>query len=255
MADKTRLFTKMSGKSRLFLMIIALSGQFMTASTGATKLSPSSMSSQRQSVKHQQGQLTSILGQHSQKAQWQSISEPYSQKVQRQSTHGPLSDADSHTLLDLALYDAGQNPPAQDQPIRVKTELIDLRAAVTDKKGQPITDLRKEDFELMDNGKPQEVSFFSVVKIPGRGEARRTENSTANTAPGVTAGVTRPDETPGRTVVLYVDTLHLSPQNLLGVKQSLRKFIDERLTDQDLTAIVTSAGSLGVVEQFTRDRG
>src|SRR5262249_56486204 len=29
----------------------------------------------------------------------------------------------------------------------------------------------------------------------------------------------------------------------------------ERLTDQDLTGIVTSAGSLGVVEQFTRDRG
>ena len=270
MADKTRLFTKMSGKARLFLMIIALSGQFMMASTGATKLSPSSMSSQRQSVRdqyYQPGQWQSIPAPYSQKAQWQSIPEPYSQKaqryaipepysqkVQRQSTPGPLSDADSRTLLDLALYDAGQNPPAQDQPIRVKTELIDLRAVVTDKKGQPITDLRKEDFELTENGKPQDVSFFSVVKIPGRGEARRTENSTVNTAPGVTAGVTRPDETPGRTVVLYVDTLHLSPQNLLGVKQSLRKFIDERLTDQDLTAIVTSAGSLGVVEQFTRDR-
>ena len=34
----------------------------------------------------------------------------------------------------------------------------------------------------------------------------------------------------------------------------MRKFIDARLTDNDLTAIVTSAGSLGVVEQFTRDR-
>jgi hypothetical protein len=106
----------------------------------------------------------------------------------------------------------------------------------------------------MENGARQEVGFFSVVKIPGRGEARRTENSPANTASGVPAGVTRADETPGRTVALYVDTLRLSAQSLLRVKQSLRKFIDERLTDHDLTAIVTSAGSLGVVEQFTRDR-
>src|SRR5262249_45176086 len=95
----------------------------------------------------------------------------------------------------------------------------------------------------------------SVVKIPSRGEARQPQNSPSNVTPDVPARTTRPAETIGRTVLLYVDTLHLSPQSLLGVKQSLRKFIDERLTDQDLTAIVTSAGSLGVVEQFTRDRG
>ncbi|HKC86741.1 MAG TPA: VWA domain-containing protein, partial [Blastocatellia bacterium] len=132
--------------------------------------------------------------------------------------------------------------------------MIDLRAVVTDKRGQPITDLKKEDFELMENGKPQEVSFFSVVKIPGRGEAGPSAPPSAAAPAGAPGGATRPAETIGRTVLLYVDTLHLSLQSLLTVKQALRKFIDERLTDQDLTAIVTSAGSLGVVEQFTRDR-
>jgi VWFA-related protein len=173
-------------------------------------------------------------------------------------TCGSLSDSGSDLAQSLTGQtppgQAGQNPTVQDQPIRVKTELINLRAVVTDKRGQPVTDLRKEDFVLMENGRPQDVSFFSVIKIPGRGEARPPENSPANSAPGAPAGMTRADETPGRTVVLYVDTLHLSTQSLLWVKQSLRKFIDERLTDQDLTAIVTSVGSLGVVEQFTRDR-
>jgi len=169
-------------------------------------------------------------------------------------TANPLSDSGSNHTLNPAQSQAGQNPQGQDQPIRLKTELIDLRAVVTDKKGQPVTDLKKEDFELTENGKPQEVSFFSIVKVAGRGEARRSENPPATAAPNIPAGVTRGDETTGRTVVLYVDTLHLSQQSLLSVKQSLRKFIDERLTDQDLTAIVTSAGSLGVVEQFTRDR-
>src|SRR5262245_6181571 len=165
-----------------------------------------------------------------------------------------LSDSVHKTSLDLRQSKASQNPSGQDQPIRVKTELIDLRAVVTDKRGQPVTDLKKEDFELMENGKPQEVSFFSVVKIPGRGEAGPSAPPPAAAPAGAPGGATRPAETTGRTVLLYVDTLHLSPQSLLTVKQALRKFIDERLTDQDLTAIVTSAGSLGVVEQFTRDR-
>jgi len=167
------------------------------------------------------------------------------QSNQWQTTPGPLSDPGLRATLDLAQSQTSQNPPAQDQPIRLKTELIDLRAVVTNKRGQPITDLKKEDFELLENGKPQEVSFFSIVKIPGRGEARRSENPPAAAAPNVPAGVTRAPETPARTVLLFVDTLHLSPQSLLNVKQSLRKFIDERLTDHDLTAIVTSAGSRG----------
>jgi VWFA-related protein len=183
-----------------------------------------------------------------------SLSDSDSRYTQPGQFSDPLSDSGSCVPLYLLQSQAGQNPTGQDQPIRVKTELINLRAVVTDKRGQSITDLKKEDFELIENGKPQEVSFFSVVKIPGRGEDKRSENSPSNAAPGAPAGVTRAGEAPGRTVVLYVDTLHLSPQSLLRLKQSLRKFIDERLTDQDLTAIVTSAGSLGVVEQFTRDR-
>lgn len=105
---------------------------------------------------------------------------------------------------------------------------------VTDKRGLAITDLKKEDFELKENGNPREISFFSVVKIPGRGKAQQTVSTPANGTTDVPAGMARPAESIGRTVLLYVDTLHLSPQSL--------------------TAIVTSAGSLGVVEQFTRDR-
>jgi VWFA-related protein len=186
------------------------------------------------------------------------LSDPGARNPQAERRRASLSGSGYSVSPDLAQSQSSPNPPGQagqqDQPIRVKTELIDLRAVVTDKRGQSITDLKKEDFELMENGKPREVNFFSVVKIPGRGEARQTVNTPAIGTTGVPAVAARPAESIGRTVLLYVDTLHLSPQSLLSVKQSLRKFIGERLTDQDLTAIVTSAGSLGVVEQFTRDR-
>jgi VWFA-related protein len=129
-----------------------------------------------------------------------------------------------------------------------------LRAVVTDKRGQPVPDLKKEDFEVLENGKLQEISFLSIVKIPGRGVSGRSESPVTKAAPTTAEGTAKGAEIPARSVALFVDTLHLSPQSLLSVKQSMRKFIDERLTDQDLTAIVTSAGSLGVVEQFTHDR-
>ena len=44
----------------------------------------------------------------------------------------------------------------------VKTELIEMRTVVKDKKGRIIEDLKKEDFELLENDQPQGISFFSI---------------------------------------------------------------------------------------------
>jgi VWFA-related protein len=54
--------------------------------------------------------------------------------------------------------------------------------------------------------------------------------------------------------VLFIDTLHLSPLSVIRVKKVLKQFIDEQITDDDLVAIVVTAGSLGVLQQFMRDR-
>ena len=147
-----------------------------------------------------------------------------------------LSDAQSQQ---------GQKTGEQQEAIRVKTELIELRAVVTDRRGEVVRGLRREEFEVLENGKAQEVSFFSMVEVGGEAAALPAERREEGA---------RPAESPGRTVVLFVDTLHMSAQSLLRARQELRKFIDQKLTDRDMTAIVTSAGSLGVVEQFTRDR-
>src|SRR5262245_34892525 len=133
MADKTRLCPKLSGDTWLFLMIIALSGQFMTASTPATKLSPSSKPGLRQSTPNlysqpglrqstpnhysQPGLLLSIPDLYSQPGLRQSTPNLYSQPDLQQSKSGSLSDAGFQPLLDLAQSQAGQNSPTQDQPI------------------------------------------------------------------------------------------------------------------------------------------
>jgi VWFA-related protein len=51
-----------------------------------------------------------------------------------------------------------------------------------------------------------------------------------------------------------VDNLHLSDANLLRTRQTLKRFITEKITDDDLVAIMTSGGTLGLYSQFTKDR-
>lgn len=62
------------------------------------------------------------------------------------------------------------------------------------------------------------------------------------------------DEAPVRTTLLYVDNLNLDHASLNRVKQALRQFVNEQLTDQDMVALATSGGSLGIGQKFTRNR-
>src|SRR6185503_14683642 len=59
-----------------------------------------------------------------------------------------------------------QNPPSgKDEVVRLKTDLVHLHAVVTDKQGKIIDDLKKEDFELLEMGISQNISFFSHEHI------------------------------------------------------------------------------------------
>lgn len=53
---------------------------------------------------------------------------------------------------------SGSIPPRG--AIRVSTHLVLVDVVVTDKQGKPITGLRREDFEVEENGKGQKISTF-----------------------------------------------------------------------------------------------
>jgi len=53
-------------------------------------------------------------------------------------------------------------PPAdQDQPIRVDVDVVSLLASVRDKKGTLIPNLEKNDFTILEDGKAQEIKYFT----------------------------------------------------------------------------------------------
>ncbi len=144
-----------------------------------------------------------------------------------------------------------QKPKEDETTLKLTTELIEVRAVVTDKAGKPISGLTKADFELLENDKPQEISFFTFTRVPGKDESlASTGNPASPSATVANAAAAKP----ARSIVLFADNSHIAAGNLLFLKQSLRKFIDDKLGAQDLTALITSFGTLGLGEQFTRER-
>lgn len=57
-------------------------------------------------------------------------------------------------------------PTEESEVIRVDTEMIDVPVVVSDRSGKPILDLKLNNFSLLENGKPQEITDFSATTAP-----------------------------------------------------------------------------------------
>src|SRR6267378_7839191 len=72
----------------------------------------------------------------------------------------------SLTAIDTLPQDTKK--PGQDS-IKLKAELVQIDLLVTDKAGKPVSGLKREDFDLLDNNKPQPITHFSYEESnPGR---------------------------------------------------------------------------------------
>jgi VWFA-related protein len=156
------------------------------------------------------------------------------------------------SLSGVALSQSGAQKP-DDQTIRISTELVQLDVVVTDKKGRIVSGLKKEDFELFENGKKQQINFFEFVTGGVRPGA-------AKSAPE--AGVPGPEVSPQgpgvgdvkRIFAFVVDDLTIRHDDLAYIRQMLGNFVDARMQPSDLVAIVRTVGGQGLLQQFTTDK-
>ncbi|HEV2501322.1 MAG TPA: VWA domain-containing protein [Terriglobia bacterium] len=68
-------------------------------------------------------------------------------------------------LLAMTPALAISQPPQQAQPpvLKVQTEVVNVYAVVTDKHGYVIPNLTRDDFQITDNGAPQQIRYFSIA--------------------------------------------------------------------------------------------
>jgi VWFA-related protein len=126
---------------------------------------------------------------------------------------------------------------------KVKVNLVEVRAVVRDTQGNAVGNLRKEDFQLTDNGKPQVITKFSMEQAGAKPVAKPPNSGTDldDAAPGL----------PLRYVIFLFDDIHLKFGDLAPVRDAVKRNL-QTLQSTDRVAIFTTSGQTQL--DFTDDR-
>jgi VWFA-related protein len=149
-----------------------------------------------------------------------------------------------------------QAPPPAVQPAlteHMEIHVINIDVTVTDRKGNAVKGLTKDDFEILENGVAKPISNFYEVTSPIK-SVPAVAGVTAVPAP---QPVIRAEDIPDnqkRRIIFYIDNLSLNPFNRNRVFKDMKKFIEEAMRPGDEGMIATYNRSMKVRVPFTRDK-
>jgi VWFA-related protein len=139
-------------------------------------------------------------------------------------------------------------PEAQDV-IKFDTSLVQTDVMVFDKNGHFVDGLKPDQFQLKIDKTQREISFFEIVKSGGLSNRREEVKSDEPVT-----GTSTKAEALRRSVIFYVDDLHLAPDSLERTRKSLLEFINTGIGQNDLVAITSPSGQIGFLQQLTDDK-
>jgi VWFA-related protein len=143
--------------------------------------------------------------------------------------------------------EAGQQANSPSGAIHVNTELISVSVIVRDKHGQPVTDLTKDDFVLLDTKKPQSIQIFSMEKTEAKPQpASSTPPDTYSNEIG--GG----DSTPSNLTIILLDSLNTPFFDRAYPRNQVRKLL-LTLQPRDRVALYALGPHLRVLHDFTSD--
>ena len=158
-----------------------------------------------------------------------------------------------------------QQPPAttpapttaqqQDQqpPPRIRTGINYVRvdAIVSDRQGNPILDLKQDEFRIKEDGKPQTIESFSIIKIdPLEQQIDAPPPPEIRSLYDEAREAQRPDV---RLFIILLDDYHVRRGNDMVVRKPLIEFIQNSLAPADMVAIMYPLTPI-VGLNFTRNR-
>ncbi len=137
---------------------------------------------------------------------------------------------------------------AQNDVIRVNTRLVEVDVVVR-AKGEPVTGLTKNDFTILDNGKPQRVDVFSISTA----ERSKRRKDLPPLPPGVVSNQLGKEVPASATVILF-DRLNTADKYQRDGRLQLLSYL-KSMKREDLTAIYVLGDDLKLVQDFTNDTG
>jgi VWFA-related protein len=153
----------------------------------------------------------------------------------------------------------------------VNLVLVDV--VVRDRRGAIVTGLKSDDFQLVEDGKPQQILTFAFEQIGGNAapveRASLLAGATASAAPRVTAtAADAPATTPARApapltsedvaghrlLTLLFDTSSMQPEDVQKATDEAIKWVDEKMSPADLVAVATIGSTLQILSDFTSEK-
>ena len=153
-----------------------------------------------------------------------------------------------------ALAQQPQSTPGQSEDVvRVNTALVQTDVTVFDRRGTFVEDLKREQFVLKVDGKPREISFFEKIRAGSHSEEAQLAAARGNAISGNPGGTPIPLDR-GRTIFFFVDDLHVPATDIVSVRESLKRFVDRTMGQNDEAAIITTSGQVGFLQQLTDNK-
>lgn len=126
--------------------------------------------------------------------------------------------------------------------LHVDVDLTTVEVSVMDKDGNPVRNLKKEDFRLYEEGKLQEI--YSADEINAESKAS-------------SLGASLMDENAlnyGKTVLIIFDDASIQPQYIKTARDFAAKFVQKHMRPQDVFAVATYGMSLKILQDFTHEQ-
>lgn len=167
----------------------------------------------------------------------------------------------------LVAQNGGQSTTKSSQSgdfkFKVSTDIVLVNVVARDNKGNPIQDLKMQDFTLIEGGKAQHIESFDYENLDttpistgtGPGPAQQTINGTP--APPPKPLLTRQDAEEAlnnkRVIVLFFDLTSMQPDEMPRAVDAAKKYVQTKMTAADMIAIVSLGSSLRLDQDFTGD--
>jgi VWFA-related protein len=167
-------------------------------------------------------------------------------------------------------------PPQRTAPkttFRANTQIISVDVIVRDGSGAVVKGLTAADFEVLEDGKPQEIRSFTFEQIADHPQAIETADLLATagarlaednraqpaTTPAAPAAIeanpmTSAELAGRRLIVLLFDISSMQPEDVQRSVDSATKYVDQKMSTADMVAVATVSSTLDVLTDFTADR-
>src|SRR4029078_1327107 len=158
----------------------------------------------------------------------------------------------------LACASAVSQDISTDYTFHSKTELVLVNVTVRDRNGNPVRDLKREDFTLLEDNKPQQVVSFDLENTDAVLSSVATEAPLLRATPAQGTG-----ETPAlvhrplkhrRLLILFFDLSSMQPDEIDQATTAAQNYVDKQMVPADLVSVVSLGSTLSVNQDFTSDR-